>query len=173
MNAIQSRQTLNFSYQKFSGDKLNDVVDFCPLLLREYLGRWYMAGTFAEYTKMFTYGLDRIISIQVNTQTFVPTLDDPMKKFESVIGISIREPETIEFALSASQASYLKTLPLHKSQQIISETDDEVIFRLEVAPNYELVQRILMLGSAVRVLKPDHLVKQIKDLLTGALEKYL
>jgi hypothetical protein len=172
MNAIQSKQTLTFSYQKFSGDNPHETVDFCPLLLREYLGRWYMAGTFADYAKMFTYGLDRITSIEVNTQTFVPTLANPAKKFESVIGISIFEPETIEFAITASQAKYLKTLPLHKSQQIISETADEVIFRLEVAPNYELVQRILMLGSEVRVLKPDHLVKQIKDILTRALENY-
>ena len=172
MNAIQSKQTLNFSYQKFSGDKPHETFDFCPLLLREYLGRWYMAGTFAEYTKMFTYGLDRITSIVVNNQTFIPTLAHPAKKFESVVGIAISEPETIEFALTASQAKYLKTLPLHKSQQIISETVNEVIFRLEVAPNYELVQRILMLGSEVRVLKPDHLVKQVKDILNGALENY-
>lgn len=172
MNAIQSKQKVNFSYQKFSGDKPDEVINFCPLLLREYLGRWYMAGTFADYTKMFTYGLDRITSIEVNSQTFIPTLAFPAKKFDSVVGIAISEPETIEFALTASQAKYLKTLPLHKSQQIISETLDEVIFRLEVAPNYELVQRILMLGSEVRVLKPDHLVKQVKDILNGALENY-
>ncbi|MBK6964910.1 MAG: WYL domain-containing protein [Bacteroidales bacterium] len=172
MNAIQSKQTLNFSYQKFSGEKIDDTDNFCPLLLREYLGRWYMAGTFAENTKMFTYGLDRITSIKVNTQIFIPTLANPAKEFESVVGISISEPETVELALTASQAKYLKTLPLHKSQAIISETGDEVIFGLLVAPNYELVQRILMLGKEVRVLKPDRLVIWVKDILSGALEHY-
>lgn len=172
MNAIQAKQTVNFSYQKFDEDLPKPTGSFCPLLLREYLGRWYMAGTFADNTKMFTYGLDRILSLSVNNETFIPSLSDPAKRFESVIGITMLEAEIVELAVSGSQAKYINTLPLHKSQKIKSKTENEVIFQLQVAPNYELVQRILMLGKEVRVLKPDHLVNWVKDILSGALEKY-
>lgn len=79
--------------------------------------------------------------------------------FDSVIGVAMMEPVTVELAFSANQAKYIKALPLHKSQEIVSETSDEVVFRLFVAPNYELVQRILMYGFEVRVLTPPDLVK--------------
>ena len=64
------------------------------------------------------------------------------------------------------------SLMLVWSQEIVSETGDEVFFRLFVAPNYELVQRILMYGPEVRVISPPELVKEIKDSLTETLKKY-
>lgn len=67
---------------------------------------------------------------------------------------------------------YIKTLPLHRSQEIVLETGNEVVFILFVAPNYELVQRILMYGFEVRVLKPASQVEEIKGVLTETLEYY-
>jgi predicted DNA-binding transcriptional regulator YafY len=172
LNAIQAQQLITFSYHKFEEDKPKEVKDFCPLLLREYLGRWYACGTFQHSTALFTYGLDRIISLSVSAETFLPTLPDPASKFSSVVGVSVKEPVEIELAFSASQAKYLKTLPLHKSQEIVSETDEEVVFRYLLAPNYELIQRILMWGREVKVLKPASLAEDLKFILSETLKKY-
>jgi predicted DNA-binding transcriptional regulator YafY len=172
LNAVQSRHLISFTYLKFDEDEARQIKSFCPLLLREYLGRWYIAGTFMDSDFLYTYGLDRMSSLLISEETFIPTLVHPSSKFESVIGISVLDPVNVELAFSSSQANYLKTLPLHKSQQIVSETDKEVVFRFFVAPNYELVQRILMWGREVKVLNPPSLAKWVGDILKEAAIKY-
>ena len=42
LNAIQTRHRISFSYLKFQEEDAKVREDFCPLLLREYLGRWYV-----------------------------------------------------------------------------------------------------------------------------------
>lgn len=172
LNAIQTRHLISFSYQKFQEEEVVLREDFCPLLLREYMGRWYVCGNFMNGTKLFTWGLDRIRSLDISVATFIPILDNPASMFDSVIGVAMMKPEIVELAFSASQAKYVKALPLHKSQEIVSENEDEVVFRLNVAPNYELVQRILMYGCEVRVLTPPGLIDDVKYHLTEGLKKY-
>jgi len=43
---------------------------------------------------------------------------------------------------------------------------------LHVIPNYELIQKLLMLGDNVKVLSPKSLVKEIKSALQTALRPY-
>lgn len=161
-----------FSYLKFQEDEARVRENFCPLLLREYLGRWYVCGNFMNTEHLFTFGLDRMSLLNISEETFIPILDNPASMFDSVIGVAMMEPVTVELAFSCKQAKYIKTLPLHRSQEIVSETGDEVVVRLFVAPNYELVQRILMYGFEVRVLKPASLVEEIKGILKETLEYY-
>jgi len=173
LNAIQTNHLISFHYHKYNEDSSKDTTNFCPMILREYLGRWYVCGTFFNSSGWFTYGLDRISSLMVSEEVFIPSIDNPASKFDSVIGVSVLNPVEVELAFTPSQAKYIKSLPLHHSQEIISESDEEVVFRLHVAYNYELVQKILMYGIHVRVLKPTALVEDVKNILAEALEKYL
>ena len=172
LNAIQTRHRISFSYQKFQEEEVVLTKDLCPLLLREYMGRWYVCGNFMNSDKMYTWGLDRMSSLDVSAETFTPVLDKPASMFDAVIGVAMMKPEIVELAFSAGQAKYIKALPLHRSQEIVSENEDEVVFRFNVAPNYELVQRILMYGCEVRVLTPPGLINDVKHHLIEALEKY-
>lgn len=172
LNAIQTRNKINFTHQKFTDDKPKQVKNLCPVLLREYLGRWYVAGFFGHHEdNLFTYGLDRIAEIEVTTDVFEVTID-PAKAFETVIGVSIRKPEVVELEFTSHQANYLKTLPWHKSQEIVSENGEATVFRFFISPNYELMQKILMTGPEVKVLKPAWLVDEIRELLDRSLKKY-
>ena len=172
LNAIQVRHKISFNYQKFDEDEAKVTVGFCPLLIREYIGRWYVAGTFPDSDFMFTYGLDRMSLLTISTETFVPSIADPAVVFDSVIGVSVMQPVNVLLTFSVYQAKYIKTLPLHKSQEIIFEDNKEVIFRLYVAPNYELIQRILMYGSEIKVLWPSSLADKVKDVLMKTIKKY-
>jgi len=172
LNAIQTHNKINFSHRKFTDDMSRQVKNMCPVLLREYLGRWYVAGFFGHHeNNLFTYGLDRISGIEVTPEVFEVS-SDPAKAFESVIGISIVKPEVVELECTSHQANYLKTLPWHKSQEIIEESDEKTIFRFFISPNYELLQKILMMGPEVRVIKPDSLARQVLHSLKKSLDLY-
>lgn len=70
LNAIQTRHRINFTYQKFQENTVSERNDFCPLILREYLGRWYIGGNFQESNRLFTFGLDRMNSISILEETY-------------------------------------------------------------------------------------------------------
>lgn len=72
--------------------------------------------------------------------------------------------EPMQLAVTPVQAGYLRTLPLHHSQKEIKATSQEVVFELHLIPNYELIQKILMMGNKCRILTPLHLKKEIQKI---------
>ena len=54
LNAIQTRHRISFSYLKFREEEATYREDFCPLLLREYMGRWYVCGNFMNTVRLVT-----------------------------------------------------------------------------------------------------------------------
>jgi len=170
--AIETQSMINFHYNVYNEDTSEYIENFCPMVLREYLGRWYVCGAFFNSSDWFTYGLDRISDLTVTMEVFTTSIENPATLYDSVIGFNVMDPEEVELAFSSSQAKQIKGQPLHHSQELISETKDEVIFRYFVARNQELVQKILTYGQEVRVLKPEVLVNDVKNILSEALGKY-
>ena len=85
--------------------------------------------------------------------------------FEGAFGIIVGddEEESVWLKVEANQANYLRSLPLHRSQiELTSKDKDYAIFALRVRPTFDLRQRILSLGSAVEVLKPESLREEIR-----------
>ena len=122
-----------------------------------------------------TFGIDRIESIEVLTETFKPDPKlNPTKLFENIIGLnySSNKPEEVILSFTPLQGKYIRSLPLHKSQQIIKETEDELLIKIIVIPNFELKQKILMMGENVKVMKPEWFVKEIKAILANTLNQY-
>ena len=122
-----------------------------------------------------TFGIDRILNLEVKEETFKPeTKIDPIELFENTVGLSYSYNELEEVILSFTplQAKYVKSLPLHKSQEIIVDNEKEVQVRLRIIPNFEFKQKIMMLGETIKVLKPNWLADDIKKSLATSLKNY-
>jgi predicted DNA-binding transcriptional regulator YafY len=145
-----------------------------PYLLKEYQNRWYIVGLI-EGDKFRIFGIDRIENIELLSDIFKhnPKLN-PAKLFENIIGLTYSNDESEEVILSFTplQGRYIQALPLHRSQQIIKETKEEVLVKLTVIPNFELKQKILMMGGSVKTIKPEWLANEIKTDLANALKQY-
>ena len=110
--------------------------------------------------------LDRISHLELKEETF---RRDPgfnlEEMFEGAFGIIVGDDdvESVWLKVEANQANYLRSLPLHRSQiELTSKDKDYAIFALRVRPTFDLRQRILSLGSAVEVLKPESLREEIR-----------
>lgn len=145
-----------------------------PLLLKQYQYRWYVIGEIAS-GDLRTFGLDRLQKLMVLNKTF-PLISNKAirQKFDQVIGLDFSNeiPLNIKITSTPFQANYLKSVPLHQSQNIVSENKKEVIFTYQLIPNFELIQKILMMADQVQVLEPISLKNQIKNLLNKAMKKY-
>jgi predicted DNA-binding transcriptional regulator YafY len=173
LDAIKHKKIVQLSHFTFNREQpLQRRVE--PYLLKEYQNRWYLLAI-NEEGEIRTYGLDRITDVLVTTDTFTPRKDfDPQTYYANVIGLNHDDSKCEEVVLAADPltAKYMKSLKWHVSQEVDSENETEVVFRMYVQPNFELKQKILSQGGNIRVLAPETLVKDIKRELKETLKKY-
>lgn len=172
--AIKNRRKLSFThYNYWTGKQKQYLIN--PYLLKEYQSRWYVVGKI-DLEQYRTFGIDRIENLEIKTEVFkVLKTEDPSSLFENSIGINYSDEKMEEIILSFNpiQGQYIKSLPLHKSQRIIKDDKTAIVISLQVIPNFELQQKILMFGDGVKVIKPKWFVNEIKASLRLALKQYL
>jgi predicted DNA-binding transcriptional regulator YafY len=172
--AIKNHREISFAHENFDTGKQRKY-SVNPYLLKEYQNRWYLVGILGGTNEFRTFGIDRILNLEVKKKTFKPeTKNDPIELFENTVGLtySFNELEEVILSFTPLQAKYVKALPLHKSQQFIAENEKEVQIRLRIIPNFEFKQKIMMLGETVKVLEPKWLADDIQKSLTATLKNY-
>ncbi len=172
--ATRNNRKIIITYEKFSTG-IPAKYEIMPYMLKEYLYRWYLVGIVSNKNEFRTFGVDRIVDLVVLKRTFKPVKRrDPRELFANTIGLTYSLNELTEVILSFTplQGKYIKSLPLHDSQEVIIDNDKELRISLYVIPNIELKQRILMMGEAVKVVEPAWLVEEVRDTLRAALRRY-
>jgi predicted DNA-binding transcriptional regulator YafY len=172
--AVRNNRLITFTYKKFDTDKENHI-QLKPYMLKEYQSRWYVIGIAEGMDQFRTFGADRLLSLEVSENTFKRNpRRDPRKLFESTIGLTYSAAKVEEVILSFTpfQGNYIKTLPWHTSQQIITDNEKELRIKLRVVPNYEFIQKILMHIQTLVVIQPQSLVNQIRQILQNSLNNY-
>ena len=171
--AIRNKRKISFVHQNYIADtRKNYRID--PYLLKEYQNRWYVVGK-VEDKHFRTFGIDRIEDLKISTEVFKTTGKEAAASlFDNIIGLSYSEGKVEEVILSFQpiQGKYVKSLPLHRSQKIIKDDEKSLVISLDLIPNFELRQKILMMGETVKVLKPAKLAAEIKRSLANALKQY-
>lgn len=171
--AIKNRRKISFIHNNYITDTRKEY-QINPYLLKEYQNRWYVIGK-VDGKQFRTFGIDRIEELEVGALVFKPLKgEDPSILFDNIIGLTYSESEVEEVILSFKpvQGKYIKSLPLHKSQYILKDDKKAMVISLQVVPNFELSQKILMMGDSVKVLKPLKLANEIKRTLSLAFKQY-
>ena len=164
LTAIIENRKLKITYQSFHEIKTTEYIA-SPLFLKEFHRRWYLIAEINIDKQLKIFALDRIHDLEILKINFTSEKNQ-YDLFKNTIGINHSdEVHKIKLWFNAWQANYVKTLPLHSSQKIISEDENGTIISLDVNVNFELEQLIKSYGSAVKVLKPNFLkLKVIQDL---------
>lgn len=79
--------------------------------------------------------------------------------------------ENIEVEYSALDWAFIKTLPIHHSQKIISEDENTVRIGLRLKVTNDFVMELLSRSNSLKVIKPESLRQRIKDIYTEALKR--
>lgn len=174
LNAIVNGQTLAVTYQPFGREEKVHVLS--PYLLKEYRNRWYVAGYSGSAQNVRVLALDRIRAIKNSAEKYVKESDfSPEDFFRYSFGITQlhgARPEKVVLAFTRAEAPYILSQPLHHSQCIVSDGDDQLVVELEVYLTTELQMSILSYGPQVQVLKPATLREAIKKAINDMKEIY-
>lgn len=174
LEAIEKKKVLIFKYKKFH-DQESTEYNIQPYLLKEYQNRWYIIGIPANVKHVQTFGLDRIESIKVMNATFKRNPDlHPEDNFERIIGLNYSngKTENVMLKFTKEQGEYIKTLPLHQSQEVIKEETNATWIQLTLIPNFELKQRILFYTPYVEVIVPLWLRDEVIQDLKNGISRY-
>ena len=157
IEAMRDKTAIMMTYQSFKHD-YPSTFSVEPDCLKMFKQRWYLLAYSPDLDKTLIYSLDRVHAIEPTTQKYqIPKDFHAEAYFKNTYGVTgvEDEPEEIKICIDAMQANYLRTLPLHASQQEIERNDDYSIFRFYMVPSYEFLQELRKYGSDVQVISPE------------------
>ena len=167
--------TFDMEYQKFYSDEKKLYKNMEPYGVQIFQRRWYVLARNPENDTLHTYSLDRIVSLKKNNNTFKMPKDFSISDFFSdCFGIikDATKKQHIVLKANAFQAKYLKTLPLHVSQRVVSEDDGFTIFCYDLRPTFDFKQKILSYMSNIEVIEPQSFRDEIMDDIIRMLKNY-
>ena len=179
LEAMKENRVLNISYHSYwKEEEYNfDVQPYCVKLFRQ---RWYMVArsTYPSYyeKRPRIYALDRITYLHKTEHSFrMPDDWDAAEYFEGCFGVIAdhkTDIQSVTLKVNPSQANYLRSLPLHESQQETERTPDYSIFTLNLRPTFDFQQELLWNGEDIEVLEPLWLRKEIAGKIERMWNKY-
>ena len=172
VEAINTNSLIGFEYQKFDTDELK-VAKLKPYLLKEDRHLWYVLGRNHE-GRLITYALDRISKLDILDEKFVADNVDFEDYFKYSFGITVNDGEPVNTVLSFTvfQGKYVKALPVHPTQKILIDNNEELRISVDVIPSYEFYEKILGYGANVKIISPPEVVSELKFKIEEVSKRY-
>lgn len=165
LQAVVNTTVLRIAYHPFGREEKEHLIS--PYLLKEYHNRWYLVGHSERAENILVMALDRIQRIEKTDALYVyPASFKPEDFFRYSFGITQihgEEPERVVLSFTPHQAQYILSQPLHHSQKLIKENQNEMQVEYLVYLSHELTMSILSYGANVKVIAPEKLKDRISD----------
>jgi proteasome accessory factor B len=175
LHAIKNRLRINFSYQKFWEDEISKRLAE-PYALKEFKSRWYILAKDLKDGRVKTFALDRLTNLDITKQKFqFPRDYDVEESYRYCFGIispDDEKPADIILSFDPIQGKYIKTLPLHQTQEILIDNRDELRINLKLCITHDFLMELLSFGENVKVILPKSLANQVKTAHKKAFEQY-
>lgn len=175
LNAINNSQQISFDYQiYYQKDKFTKTAN--PLAIKEFKYRWYLYAQSIDSGKVKCYGLDRISNLEISNINFENpadfNLNEHLHYSFGIIGPDAEKPSEVILSFDPYQGKYIKSLPLHHTQQIIADNETELRISLFIYLTYDFIMELLSYGSTLKVIQPQQLIDKLKANYENALRKY-
>lgn len=165
IEAMRDGVKIRIMYQSFHSAEPSTFI-LAPYCVRVFRQRWYVLGTSEKGKELRLYGLDRILNTERTIIPFALPKDfDAETFFANGYGVTVdeRKPEIVRISVDAYQANYLRSLPIHPSQEETERNNDYSVFQFFIVPTYEFIKELLSYGGTLEVLSPKWLRKEIRQ----------
>ncbi len=166
--ALRDNLRVVFQYTSFHSVK-NNLSDRIlePLCLKLFKRRWYMLGQTVNSGKRLIFALDRITKLELSSEQFMYPEDfsakDFFANFYGICSDGYSTPTRVILKCYREYPKYVKSLPLHPSQEELEHGDDFITFGYYMSPAYDFIQEIMSHGDDIEVLTPVWLRNIIKE----------
>lgn len=175
LHAIKNRLQIKFTYQKFWEEELSQRLAE-PYALKEFKNRWYIMAKDSKDNNIKSFALDRLTNLEITNQTYqYPdnySIEQSYRYCFGIISPNDAEPQDIILSFDPFQGKYIKTLPLHDTQQVLVDNDVEMKIKLKLCLTHDFVMELLSFGDNMKVIEPKSLADQIKQAHEKAYRQY-
>ena len=175
--AINKQESIEILYRKNPNEISNKTLS--PYLLKEFRKRWYLiAYDHAEDRKCTkVYALDKIKEIIESEKKFyIDPFFNPNDYFKYTFGIHhelFNKPIDVVLDFYGNNIDQLMNHPLMATQKsTLMQGGRALRVELEVYNSYEIKREILGYGKGVKVVSPESLVNDIKEMAQGIIDQY-
>lgn len=170
--AIENNFQIIIKHQSYWKEE-PEIRKLQPIAIKESKNRWYLI-CFDTVKKDFrNFGLDRIQNLEITNIKFKPINHNTTTYYQHAFGIETYEPVTkIVLKFNSFQAQYIKSLPLHHSQNVIFEDDISCKFEYYIHPTNDFIMEIMKYGENVIVEEPIALRENVRNRIITMLRLY-
>ena len=173
LKALQDNLQIEIEYENFFGVKFIGKVS--PLCVKLFKRRWYVLCEVGKDRKRI-FSLDRVKSLVATDSSFIYPKDFvPADYFRDVFGIVAGtggKVENIRIRTYAELPGYLRSLPMHHSQQEIESNAEFTDFSLRLRPSFDFIQELLLHREQLEVLSPQTLRDEIAEIISKMKNHY-
>ena len=173
LHAIQNKKKISFNYTKY-WDEIPQKRVLEPYALKEFRYRWYLLAN-EKNGKDFqikTFGLDRISDFEISNSSFKKENFNPNEVFKNSFGIisTLHEtPEEIVISFTPHQGKYIKSLPLHHSQEILIDDANELRVKFNLIPTFDFEQELLQHSEHLKIISPKNFKDRMNEIWKNSL----
>ena len=175
IDAMQRKKELKIDYKPFNGHQ--SIFHLQPYAMKVYHQRWYVVGYLKEQEGIRNIALDRILEMELTDDSFIlPNDFDAEEYYAHTVGIFVNDklkPQKVVVRVFGVHVEYMRSLPLHFSQQEIKTEHKEYSdFEYQLCLTPELTSQLLAMGEKIEVMEPKGLREEIRKRLFAAINRY-
>jgi len=175
LHAIKNQVQIKFTYQKYWADELTErMVE--PYALKEFKNRWYVLANDLKDNWVKSFALDRLTDLEITKRKFqFPNdfnINEHYKYCFGIISPNGLKPQDVILSFDPFQGKYIKSLPLHESQQILIDNEDELRIKLTLFITHYFFMELLSYGENLKVIEPESLINDLKSTFKNVLKLY-
>jgi len=175
--AIKNKETIEIVYRKNANEISNKTLS--PYLLKEFRKRWYLIAYDHLENKRITkvYALDKIKEvIESDMKFYTDKFFNPGDYFKYTFGIHhelSNKPIDIVLEFYGTQIDQIMNHPLMATQKsTLVNGGNALRVELQVYNSYEIKREILGYGKGVKVISPESLINDLKEIAQGIIDQY-
>lgn len=174
LEAIQRKNKVWFIYTSFTKGQ-GKPRKVSPLFLKEYRNRWYLISYDPSQNDIRTYALDRMEDPKIiEDEQITPKGFNAEEYFQNAMGITSYKGEAKKIILKADEiaAKYIKSQPIHHSQDIIKESENGTDFEFKLLLSEELIRTLLSYGGEIEIIEPQELKSALTERILEMNKRY-
>ena len=172
LEAILHYRAATMRYHSVSSAAVKDYR-MHPYRLAFAQGGLYLLAYVPAYKDIRTFAVDRIASVSLEKQTFVPKERVEDEVFANSLGVNTGPAAKVEIEFEPRVAPYVRARVWHTSQQLRDGDGGTLVLSMNVCHDWALRSWILSWGPFARVLAPAALAKELRSDLQAATDRYV
>lgn len=174
IKAIKFSHPIVFNYIYIREGSMMREKKVLPHYLKENQQRWYLLAYDNGILKTFSAECISDLRI-IYEETFKRNMNINVEElFKDSYGIWNQADipvEEIELNYDALDGCFLKSVPLHHSQEILIDSEENFRIRLRLRITNDFVMALLARSRSLTVIKPSHLQEQVRRIYEEALKR--